>query len=100
VEKIEKHNTWFKISEEKFVDLFLNNQKWDEYRNDSKFVTFESLDIVVFEQMLKFLFGYKSKVRIEHEQIGMDWSEHQQRNKDKNVSIKNEDLETKYRRHA
>ena len=50
--------------------------------------------------MLKFLFGYKSKVRIEQEQIGMDWSEHQQKNKDKNIIIKNEDLETKYRRHA
>ena len=27
-----KKQNWLEISEEKFVELFLNNQKWDEYQ--------------------------------------------------------------------
>jgi hypothetical protein len=45
--------------------------------------------------MLKFLFGYKSKVRIEHEQIGMDGSELQQKNEDESI-----DFDKIYQRHA
>lgn len=50
--------------------------------------------------MLKFLFGYKSSVRIDYEQIGMERAEHRKKNKDKNIVIKNELYLTKYRRHA